>query len=218
MDLLSLKVFLEINHTQSISGAAASLFLSQPTVSRKLSQLENELGTQLFFRSKGHERVFLTTQGEKFVTIANSIMELYAEALNLKQYPQQFHLRITTVNSVGVYSLAPFLLNLATEYTNVQLTISHQHSAEIFELLENRSFDIGITHEAAPYSDLSSEFLFQEDYCVVWRGHDEYSPKIHPSQLDPAHEIHQHFSAELDIWRGEWWPPGQVKVQLNNTA
>lgn len=219
MDFLSLKIFLAISHTQKISSAAISLYLSQPTVSRKLAQLEQELGTQLFFRSKGHERVFLTTQGEKFVSIANSILELYDQAMNLRQIPQQFRLRVSTVNSVGAYALAPFFLELLTEYSTTQLTVSHQHSAEICELIENRSFDIGIAHMEAPYSDLNSELLFQEDYCVIHRGPlENVASLLHPSELDPAHQLYEHFSAELDYWLDAWWPSSQAKVRLNNTA
>lgn len=218
MDILSLRIFLAIHSTQNISNAASAMFLTQPTVSRKLLQLEEELGTKLVFRSKGHERVFLTTHGERFVTIANSMLELYDEALKLRQSPQQFHLRITAVNSVGAYSLAPFFQNLLSKYTDVQLTISHQHSLEICELLENRSFDIGIAHMEAPYPDLSSEPLFQEDYCIIHRAPNQYGHAIHPAQLDPAHLVYQHFSTELDCWVATWWPSGQAKIRLNNTA
>ncbi len=47
MELRVLQYFLAVTREQSISGAAESLHLSQPTLSRQLKELEEELGKQL---------------------------------------------------------------------------------------------------------------------------------------------------------------------------
>ncbi len=58
MELRVLQYFLAVAMEQSISGAAESLFLSQPTLSRQLKELEEELGKPLFLR--GNRRITLT--------------------------------------------------------------------------------------------------------------------------------------------------------------
>lgn len=50
MEIRVLKYFLAVAREQSISAAADSLFLSQPTLSRQLRELEEELDKQLFIR------------------------------------------------------------------------------------------------------------------------------------------------------------------------
>ena len=61
MELRVLRYFLAVAREESICGAAESLHLSQPTLSRQLSDLEAEIGKPLFIR--GSRRITLTEHG-----------------------------------------------------------------------------------------------------------------------------------------------------------
>ena len=61
MELRVLQYFLAVARENSISGAAEFLHLSQPTLSRQLKELEEELGKQLFIR--GNRKITLTEEG-----------------------------------------------------------------------------------------------------------------------------------------------------------
>lgn len=61
MELRVLQYFLAVTREQSISAAAESLHLSQPTLSRQLKDMEEELGKQLLIR--GNRRITLTEEG-----------------------------------------------------------------------------------------------------------------------------------------------------------
>lgn len=61
MDIRILHYFLAIAREQSISGAAAALHMTQPPLSRAMSDLEEEIGKQLFLR--GNRKVTLTEDG-----------------------------------------------------------------------------------------------------------------------------------------------------------
>lgn len=64
MELRVLQYFLAVCREQSISSAAESLHLSQPTLSTQLKALEEELGKQLLIRgTKGSRKVLLTEEG-----------------------------------------------------------------------------------------------------------------------------------------------------------
>ena len=63
MNLAEIETFLTIVNTKSITRTADLLFLSQPTVSHRLTSLENELGFPLVIRQKGHKQVELTAKG-----------------------------------------------------------------------------------------------------------------------------------------------------------
>ncbi|WPJ91338.1 LysR family transcriptional regulator [Facklamia hominis] len=74
MELKQIKTFITIVEWGSFSEAANQLYLSQPTVSLHIKQLENELGIELIGRTtKSHE---LTPHGEKFYEYAKSIMQM----------------------------------------------------------------------------------------------------------------------------------------------
>ena len=74
MEIRVLKYFLAVAREQNISAAAESLFLSQPTLSRQLKELEEELGKQLFIR--GSRKITLTEEGLLLRKRAEEIVEL----------------------------------------------------------------------------------------------------------------------------------------------
>ncbi|MDR3363265.1 MAG: LysR family transcriptional regulator [Desulfovibrio sp.] len=74
MELRALRYFLAIANEESISGAAAYLNLTQPTLSRQLLDLEEELGVKLMIR--GGRKVTLTEKGRLFRNRALEIVEL----------------------------------------------------------------------------------------------------------------------------------------------
>ena len=73
MKLEQLVHVVEVANTQSISKAASNLLLSQPGLSASIKQLEYELGTELFVRSK--KGVELTQVGSSFVMYAKKVLE-----------------------------------------------------------------------------------------------------------------------------------------------
>ena len=75
MELRVLEYFLAVAREQSISGAAEYLHLTQPTLSRQLRELEEELGCTLLVRGKRGQRTALTPEGRLFRQRAQEILE-----------------------------------------------------------------------------------------------------------------------------------------------
>lgn len=74
MDIRVLRYFLAVAREESISRAAESLHLSQPTLSRQLMDLEEEVGKSLFIR--GSRRITLTEHGTLLRKRASEILDL----------------------------------------------------------------------------------------------------------------------------------------------
>lgn len=77
MELRLLRYFLTVAREENITRAAESLFITQPTLSRQLMELEQELGTQLFVRGK--RNVTLTEDGTLLRRRAEEMLELEAK-------------------------------------------------------------------------------------------------------------------------------------------
>ncbi|WP_320937929.1 LysR family transcriptional regulator [Enterocloster lavalensis] len=78
MELRILKYFLAVAREESISGAAQALHMTQPTLSRQLMDLEEELGKQLLIR--GSRRITLTEEGMLLRKRAAEILDLVEKA------------------------------------------------------------------------------------------------------------------------------------------
>ena len=86
MELRTLQYFLAVAQEQSITRAAELLHMTQPTLSRQLKELEEELGKQLFIR--GSRKVVLTEDGMKLRRRAFEITELTEKTKNEIQMPE----------------------------------------------------------------------------------------------------------------------------------
>lgn len=74
MELRILRSFLAVVREQSICGAARALHITQPSLSRQIMELEEEVGGKLFER--GNKKITLTEQGILLHKRAGQIMEL----------------------------------------------------------------------------------------------------------------------------------------------
>lgn len=70
VELRVLRYFLAVARMQSISAAAEELHITQPTLSRQLMELEEELGAKLFDRGRKNRRVALTEAGKRLEPVS----------------------------------------------------------------------------------------------------------------------------------------------------
>ncbi len=76
MEIRVLRYFLTVAAEGSISAAAAALHMTQPTLSRQIMQLEEELGVQLIKRGKRNRRISLTAEGQLLRSRAQELVQL----------------------------------------------------------------------------------------------------------------------------------------------
>ncbi len=82
MELRVIEYFLAVAREQSIMAAADYLNITQPTLSRQLKDLEEELGKQLFTRGKRNKKITLTEEGRLFRKRAQEIIDLTEKTKN----------------------------------------------------------------------------------------------------------------------------------------
>ena len=96
MNLLDLKYALEVEKTRSINKAAENLFIGQPTLSKSIKKLEEDLGFTLFIRTPSG--IMPTADGERFLARAHDIMaqaeELEAEYKSMLSRPGAYSLTL----------------------------------------------------------------------------------------------------------------------------
>ena len=75
MTLIQLKYAIEVANSQSMGEAARALFISQPSLSSAIKELEKEIGKNLFLRS--NRGISVTPEGEEFIGYARQVVEQY---------------------------------------------------------------------------------------------------------------------------------------------
>src|SRR6476620_2640039 len=103
------RIFLAVAETGSVSGAARQLRLGQPTVSRRLAEMEQAIGARLFAR--GINGATLTSAGERLLAPAKNMAEWAGEvarAVAAEDAEPQGVVRITALPYVCFDFVAPF--------------------------------------------------------------------------------------------------------------
>ena len=112
MNLTNVQTFLRVVYCNSLMQAANELFVSQPTVTARLQQLETELHTVLLRRGKGVRAIELTPQGRAFVPLAERWVALETETSQFKAQQVYLPLSVACLDSINLYVLAPFFREL----------------------------------------------------------------------------------------------------------
>ena len=145
MELRVLQYFLAVTREQSISGAAESLHLSQPTLSRQLKDMEDELGKQLFIR--GNRRVTLTEEGMILRKRAEEIMELVKKAedeISLSDETVAGDITIGAGETDGVRLLTKAAQKVQSEYPLVHFHIVSGDRTTVAEEMDKGLIDFGL--------------------------------------------------------------------------
>ena len=136
MEFRTLKYFLTVAREENITRAAALLHLTQPTLSRQLMQLEEELGVKLFRRSQHH--IVLTEAGMLLRRRAQEIVELAEKTARIS---------IGSGDLRSMTYLAKLLAAFHRQHPRVQYEIYSGDSDGIKERIEQGLLDMGLLLE-----------------------------------------------------------------------
>ncbi len=171
MELRVLQYFLAVTREQSISGAAESLHLSQPTLSRQIKDMEDELGKQLIIR--GNRKITLTEEGMILRKRAEEILDLVQKTeheITISDDIIAGDVYIGAGETDAVRLLAKAGKNLQSEYPDIHYHISSGDTTDVLENLDKGLIDFGLlfgTVDTSKYEYL--EFPVKDVYGILMR-------------------------------------------------
>ena len=144
MEIRVLKYFIAIAREQSILAAAESLHLSQPTLSRQIKDMEEELGKQLFIR--GSRKITLTEEGMILRKRAEEILDLVQKTENEITLSDLIcgDIFIGTGETDGVRFIAKSAKMLNEQYPDIHYHIVSGDSVDIIEKLDRGLIDFAV--------------------------------------------------------------------------
>jgi DNA-binding transcriptional LysR family regulator len=166
MEFRVLQYFLAVTREQSISGAAESLHLSQPTLSRQLRDMEEELGKQLIIR--GNRKITLTEEGMLLRKRAEEIVDLVQRTENeimLSDETITGDIFIGTGETDGVRLITRTAKDLQKDYSGIHYHIASGDAIDVIERIDKGLLDFGILLEPIDLSKYNYLRLPAED---VW--------------------------------------------------
>lgn len=169
MSLDLYRVFYITAIEKNFSKAAGKLYITQPSVSHAIKQLEEKLAVQLFNRtSKGVE---ITGEGEVLYDYMHQIFGLLDSAerkMSDMKNLESGHVTIGGSDSTCKHYLLPFIQEFQELYPKIQIKLQHGSTPQILDKLNNGLIDLGIVHLPINESRIQlKEFLTIQSIFVV---------------------------------------------------
>lgn len=145
MDIKQMSYFAEVVKYQSFSKAAEVLYVTQPTISKAVKLLEEELGVSLLERSTKH--VKLTDMGEvvfkRALKILKEVDDLSTELLDVTGL-QKGHIKIGLPPMVGANFFPRVLAEFYKLYPNVSIELIEDGALTVAQSVGNGELDLGV--------------------------------------------------------------------------
>lgn len=221
MELRVLKYFLAVAREENITKAAALLHMTQPTLSRQLMQLEEELGVQLFRRSRYH--IVLTDEGMLLRRRAQELVDLAEKtAQEFQKNPElRGEISIGSGDLEGMYVLAELMASFQKLHPQVTYQIYSGNADHTKERIEGGTLDLGLLLEPVDISKY--DFIrmpVKEQWGVLIREDAPLAQKeaVTPDDLAGIPLIltrRELIQQEMERWFGPYAQQLQVKATGN---
>ena len=167
MELKKVQYFLQIAEKGSLSKAAQSLYLTQPTLSRYLAKLEEDAGVP-FFTRKPDSTLEMTEAGAVYLKTAQQINALWQDMeAELSSLKQQELIRLAIDND----SLHSYIQHcakvIAQQFPHVQLQTQHMHAEQIHKAVLAGKIDLGLTSFFQLHDQLSYAHMQENEVDLV---------------------------------------------------
>jgi DNA-binding transcriptional LysR family regulator len=195
MTLQQLKYVIEVARSRSINKAAQSLFISQPSLSNALKELEEEIGITIFSRT--NKGIVITQEGSEFLGYARQVVE-QAELLENRYTKTRSQQQNFSVSGQHYAFAVSAFVRLLKEYEReeYEFTLRETRTYEIIDDVKNLRSEIGILYVNDFNKNVIQKFLREGN--LKFHELFEAKPHIFISSTNPLAEQDYVTLADLD--------------------
>lgn len=187
MTLQQLKYALTIADCGSMNEAAKQLFLSQPSLSETIKELENEIGLDIFLRS--NRGIVITPEGEEFLSYAKQVIDQY-ELLQSKYIEKNIKKKFSVSTQHYTFAVKAFVETVKQiGMEHYEFAVHETTTASVIENVKNFKSEIGVLYQNdfnekvlnKMFKENGLEFveLFSCDtFVYIWKGHPLAKQKV----------------------------------------
>ncbi|MBK5482798.1 LysR family transcriptional regulator [Peribacillus sp. TH16] len=227
MELKNIEAFLMVVEKGSFSAAADALYISQPTISVRIQQLEKELNSTLFERVNG-KKTTLTHSGKKVYPYFHEVLHLIEKSQNIVKEEPLHHqkIKISCTDHMGVEIMPEILKILYDCFPSLEFPIEIRSTEQLAEDISAGKIDIGFAyhHTKENHPDLSVIKIANEQNILVCAPDHSLTKldKIVPSDLENERIIVYNREFVTTKIIGEFLEKNRLKdykeVEINNVG
>lgn len=192
MEMHQIRYFLAISRTLNFTRAAEECHVSQPSLSKAIKNLEEELGGDLFKRERGQTHV--TNLGQTMLPLLRQCFESAAaakEQANIYGSPEFILLKVGISRTVTLELMAPMFTEIARAYPGLQLSFVRDTAADVLSALKAGDVEVAVAANSGfDWDRFDSWPLFDEEFALIVSKSHALSKRKKISLVEIAKEIY----------------------------
>ncbi|MDO4167670.1 MAG: LysR family transcriptional regulator, partial [Eubacteriales bacterium] len=181
MTLTQLKYIIEVTNSTSMNESARKLYISQPSLSSSIKELEKEIGIELFIRS--NRGVQVTPEGKEFLGYARQIVEQYELVENRYIRKEETKKKFSVSMQHYTFAVNAFV-ELVKQYgmEDYDFAVYETKTSEVIQNVKNFRSEIGILYLNDFNRDVLTKIFTENNlefhalfdchvYAYLWKGH-----------------------------------------------
>ncbi|MGL4991917.1 MAG: LysR substrate-binding domain-containing protein [Sarcina sp.] len=168
MNFRKLNIFYETASSLNMTEVGKKLYISQPSVSQAIKELEKELGVSLFDRIG--KKLYLTYEGEIYLKYVQRILNLYDEVkITLENSKANINgkIRIGASTTIGVYVLPEIVKHFLTKNSDAEISIVIENTTAIEKMIIDNLVDIAFVEGRVRSRELIEEEIINDRLIFI---------------------------------------------------
>ncbi|MDD3369005.1 MAG: LysR family transcriptional regulator [Lachnospiraceae bacterium] len=166
MTLRHLQIFVAVAEEKTMHAAAKKLYISQPSVSQAIAELENHYDVLLFERIS--KRLFITDAGKALLPYAKHVLGSFCDLEQMMTEQSNKHvLKIGASVSVGTCMINDVIEKLKESAPKLEIQVQINNTSEIERMLLDTEIDCGIVEGVIESKDLICKTLCEDDLIII---------------------------------------------------
>ena len=185
MNIRKLSIFYETASCLNMSKVAKEMYISQPSISQCISEIEAELNTKLFDRIG--KKLFLTYEGEIFFNYTRRILNIYEEGVNtIKDCASENRGKIIIGASItiGIYIMPYVIKKFNEEVPDIEISLVIDSQSNIEDLISHNKVDIAFIESSTSCSEVISKEICRDELVFISGINHEWKDKKYLEKED----------------------------------
>ena len=168
MNFRKLEIFYETALCLNMTKVAKKMYISQPSISQSIHELEEEVGAKLFDRIG--KKLYLTNEGSLFLNYTRRILNLYEEGINaLSEYNNNSKGKITigASTTIGIYILPEIIKSFSEKYPDIEISIIIENTTNIKSLILENKVDFAYVEGEIKSEEINKEKIWEDELVFI---------------------------------------------------
>lgn len=179
MNIRKLKVFYATAISLNMTKVAKELYISQPSVSQCIHEIEEELGVVLFDRIG--KRIYLTNEGNVYLKYTRRILNLYEESVEMVKKinnKESGKIRIGASTTIGIYILPDIIKDFVEEHKGIEISLIVENTTNIEKLILENKIDFAYVEGDIQSEEITVESQWTDELVFICSKKHPWANKI----------------------------------------